>query len=666
MTKIMAADRFALPNLSGISLFGFLNKIRFEAWFGKATPLFYLCAAVMAASLILGGGSRAGLMLDATLQLLTIPLILVSLWRIFDVSLTRQMRRALWFCLAVVVLPLLQLIPLPPWLWTALPNRQPSAEAYNILGSAVPWMPISVSPSATWLSALSLLPPLAVFLSTLLLSYRERRWLILVVLAVGVLSVFVGLIQVAQGETSPFRLFKITNTTEAVGFFANRNQFAALIYCLIVFAIGWIVSGVTATRAPPKLNSIAFGYDTASIVAMIGGFILLVILLAGEIMARSRAGLGLTIIALFGALALGFSNRSVGARAMSKLLMAAIVVVVVFSLQFALYRFLERFSDPLQDDRPVIASTTIEAARAYMPLGSGVGTFVPVYAMFEKPENAAVTYVNRAHNDFLEMWLETGVLGLALGGLFVMWLARRSAEIWRNAPASGASQLDWSLAGAATIVPALILAHSLVDFPLRTGAIMAIMAFACALLIEPVVGSMKNSDTLRPESASSARKMLLLHEAAELAESIEKLHAPLNRTGETRKSGSQPAQRSLASQPSKLGSAKSQEELQAALNRMGQCMPNAEPVLAKLPAEAQRIAASQTSQIATARTERKGPRTTPSEMRSDSSKPSAITSIPPEQRWGVNVEWPESWSKASTKDLLAKEGKQSGSPKQRE
>src|SRR5262245_42010680 len=163
MTKIMGGGRFAFPNLSGINLSGFLNEIRFEAWFGKATPLFYLCAGVMAASLILGGGSRAGLRLDATLQLLTIPLVLVSLWRIFDVSLTRQMRRALWFCLAIVVLPLLQLIPLPPWLWTALPNRQPSAEAYNILGRAVPWMPISVSPMATWLSALSLLPPLAVF-----------------------------------------------------------------------------------------------------------------------------------------------------------------------------------------------------------------------------------------------------------------------------------------------------------------------------------------------------------------------------------------------------------------------------------------------------------------------------------------------------------------------
>ena len=67
-------------------------------------------------------------------------------------------------------------------------------------------------------------------------------------------------------------------------------------------------------------------------------------------MARSRAGLGLTMIALFGAFALGFSNRSAGFGAMStnKLLLGAIVLVVIFSLQFALYRVLERIPDPLK------------------------------------------------------------------------------------------------------------------------------------------------------------------------------------------------------------------------------------------------------------------------------------------------------------------------------
>src|SRR6476646_1603237 len=85
-------------------------------WVGQVNLLFYLCALVTVASLTLGGGGRS--VSDAILQLLAIPLLFVSLLRIFDVSLTKQMRRALLVCLAIAAIPLVQLIPLPPWLWT--------------------------------------------------------------------------------------------------------------------------------------------------------------------------------------------------------------------------------------------------------------------------------------------------------------------------------------------------------------------------------------------------------------------------------------------------------------------------------------------------------------------------------------------------------------------
>jgi hypothetical protein len=108
--------------------------------------------------------------------------------------------------------------------------------------------------------------------------------------------------------------------------------------------------------------------------------------------------------------------------------------------------------------------------------------------MFEKPEDTIPNkYANHAHNDVLELWLDAGAIGLVLVGMFVVWLALRSAEIWRRAPPEGANELDWTLVRASTIVIALLIAHSLVDYPLRTSAMMAVMAFACALLIEPRV-----------------------------------------------------------------------------------------------------------------------------------------------------------------------------------
>src|SRR5262245_20098903 len=105
--------------------------------------MFYLSAVVIEASLILGGGTRGGFLSDAILQLTGIPLLFVALWKLFEVEWTRQLRIALFFCVAIVAIPVIQLIPLPPSLWASLPNREISAESFQILGQTVPWMPIS-------------------------------------------------------------------------------------------------------------------------------------------------------------------------------------------------------------------------------------------------------------------------------------------------------------------------------------------------------------------------------------------------------------------------------------------------------------------------------------------------------------------------------------------
>jgi O-antigen ligase len=416
------------------------------------------------------------------------------------------MRIALFFCAAIAAIPIIQLIPLPPWLWTALPGRGPSAETFQILGQDTPWMPLSVVPHETWLSALSLIPPLAIFLATLLLAYRERRLLSLVLLAIGVVSVFIGMIQVAQGPESPWRFFEFTNPTEAVGFFANRNHFAALLYALTLFAAVWAVHSTLAESGERRGK-----FDTLSLVAMIAAFTLVVVLLAGQVMARSRMGLGLTIVGLLGGLALGASYRRVGSEVTPlRMLVGAGLLVMTFGLQFALYRVMERFAvDPLADARLPFGRNTIEGAIAYMPFGSGLGTFVPVYAMFEKPKDIIVNaYANHAHNDVLELWLNTGAVGLALIGMFVVWLAMRSVEIWRSAPPQGTSEFDWTLVRAATIVVALLIAHSFIDYPLRTGAMMAVMAFTCALLIKPpVVGQLRGRQQQRAE-AKTTRKFV--------------------------------------------------------------------------------------------------------------------------------------------------------------
>ena len=82
---------------------------------------------------------------------------------------------------------------------------------------------------------------------------------------------------------------------------------------------------------------------------------------------------------------------------------------------------MERFAqDPLKDARIPFTRNTLEAAEAFIPFGAGMGSFVQVYGMFEKPEDAlAGVFANRAHNDLAELWLETGRHGChAHGALY--------------------------------------------------------------------------------------------------------------------------------------------------------------------------------------------------------------------------------------------------------
>jgi O-antigen ligase len=486
-----------------------------QVWEKRPSLIFGLCAFTVVSSLLLGGGTHGGFLSDVILELFAIPAFLVALSSLLALPWTETKRRAGWallVCLAIALLPLIQLVPLPPWIWTRLPHREDMVAVFELLGRQRPWLPISVSPSATWLSVLSLLPPFAIFLGVLQLSYRERRLLSLIFLGVGVFGAFIGLIQVAQGPSSPLRFFTITNESEAVGFFANRNHFGALLYALLLFAAAWATDVAFTTGSWKDRKSL----ETASIAALTTSFLVIVILIAAETITRSRAGLGLTIVALAGAFALPLADRrrSSGVTPV-KLMLGSIILAVTLAVQFALYRILDRFAvDPIEDARIRFARNTIAAAKAYMPFGSGVGTFVPVYPMFELPEDAiANVYANHAHNDFLEVWLEGGVVSIILVASFVIWLALRSAKIWSRA-ATDARALDLLLARAATIVVALIMAHCFVDYPLRTGAIMAVFAFSCALLIEP----------LRP--AQDERKVLPNIAAAGSKKSMPRLTAP--------------------------------------------------------------------------------------------------------------------------------------------
>lgn len=103
-----------------------------------------------------------------------------------------------------------------------------------------------------------------------------------------------------------------------------------------------------------------------------------------------------------------------------------------------------------------------------------MGTFDEVFQIDESLENITPRRAGRAHNDYLEIAVEAGVVGLAVVALWAIWAAFAS---WRAA----STPQRWPALAGTGILMAVAL-QSLLDYPLRNQAMLCIAALAVALL----------------------------------------------------------------------------------------------------------------------------------------------------------------------------------------
>ena len=483
-------------------------------------PLFALCGAVLLLALLTGGGTHSGFLGDVAAEGLSIPLLLAALWPVFQENseCKRQTHIALIACIICIAIVFIQLLPLPFDVWAGRKVFLASGDETRFGNLRPAWSTLSLTPQATWAVAASLLVPLSVFASVMQLNHRQRMLLCWSILAVGAVSLFLGLFQVAQGPESPFRLYSVTNPDEAVGFFANRNHFAAFLNVTLVLSGLWLAQTIEALldrRGPGDSSFLWFAVAAASFVAIV----------AALAMTRSRAGVFLAILVLMGVVLMIFRhNRSNLLRVqlrhkkgMSRISLAIAVFAALFTLQFGLGRLLDRFqSDPMDDLRLPINVTTFTTAFQTLPFGTGLGSFVSVYAAVERPKDTTPGFVNRAHDDFAEFFLETGLIGVVLVAAFLVWFGRVLLAVWFK-PRSDSAAYDALLASASSLIIIVLLLHSLVDYPLRTTALGALFAFFCGILAAPVAPDRQERPVPRHRTRqSSAEIMPIIPEKDEL------------------------------------------------------------------------------------------------------------------------------------------------------
>lgn len=453
-------------------------RFRKDQWDAAAIAIVVL----LVFSIVFGGASRDHTLRLAVVQLAALPLLVIASSRLVDAQVWATHRFAIGLLVAVVALPLIQTIPVPPAIWTALPGRDQLALALEITGQPQGWIPLSLTPDLTWRSFLALLPPVAMFLGVLAATKDTRMRLVHLFLGAVGASVLLGALQLGSGSER-FYPWATTAAGNMVGFFANRNHLSTLILASLPFAA---VAGASAIRRSrrdtltPWLAALYVGLCIVAIAAI-----------------RSRAGIVLIVPSLvlsFSAAWLASGRRRPPAALLAGGGVAAAALAGVGF--FALAPILDRFDSSGQSEGrfenwPVV----VEAANTYLPIGSGIGSFDPVYRSVEPLERLDSTFFNQAHNEYLEIWLETGWLGMGLLVAFIIWWARRSWTCWQRPPSTEAD-----LQRAASIAILIIMLHSLVDYPMRTVTIAVLFALFAALLegaARPVLERRKR-DTLSP------------------------------------------------------------------------------------------------------------------------------------------------------------------------
>lgn len=428
------------------------------------TRLDWIAASWIGLCLLIGGTSQGAALANLALQGAALTLIGYCLWIPSAKPIGTSERKLLILFAAAISWIGLTLIPLPPSIWQKLPGREEVANGYRLLDMELPWLSIALSPDRALRSGAALLIPLASYFLFRRLGDEGVRLVTGTIIALVAVTVGLGLAQMATGTESALRFFSPTNKDSPVGFFANTNHYAVFLVAALPLAGAWFFSSVSRRSQLSRrrwmllglfgliLSGLAIGRSLAGFGLVIPAAVGTAYLTAGD-QASGKARRGMLIGALLGALAAAAALASIGSGAISA-----------------------KFEDA-PSSRRHMTPVTISAGNDMAPTGSGLGSFAPVYAMYQPDRLTSATWVNHAHNDYAEIYLELGLPGLLLVASFLLWFGVNAIRIWRLP--HGEKHM---FAKAAALSMALLLLHSLVDYPLRTSALAAFAAVMLAFM----------------------------------------------------------------------------------------------------------------------------------------------------------------------------------------
>jgi O-antigen ligase/tetratricopeptide (TPR) repeat protein len=394
-----------------------------------------------------------------------------------------------------------QLVPLPASLVKFI-----SPGAYDVYSPVLSvsddngWISLSVNKRATLHEMMRIAAYSLMYILTVQLLSRPDKLRTTANLVVFLASA-IAFLAIIQNVSSPDKIFwlrQAPDNSHPFGPWINPNQFTGYIELLCPLAFSLFLFYKPRVSINESLRNKIVTFFTVPGIhfhLFLGFGVVLMVLAVFVSLCRG----GILSITVAGVVFLVLVKWKFPGRGRTTYLFIALCILLAiswFGWDIILSEFNQAFDSEgnLSDGRVTLWSDTFEIIKDFPVFGAGFGSFLYIYPLYKTLDGNAI--FDHAHNDYLELLTDGGVIGIILAGWFVLaillhgWkMVRRRRD--RYAILVGIGCISGIIA---------LLAHSITDFNMHNGAVAYYFFFLCGLLVASVnirFGSYSTSSLLK-------------------------------------------------------------------------------------------------------------------------------------------------------------------------
>ncbi len=384
----------------------------------------------------------------------------------------KKVKAPLALLVAWLIFHWVQLIPMPIEIVEAISPATVELHHYlhgeNLMSSS---LRLSLDAGKTMQGILKGVAYITLFMLVVILVNSRLRiqQMAMMLVYVGTANAFFGMINYfTQGSLGFFQ--PASWWEQAIsGTYINPNHFAGLMELCLPMALGLIMAGHQQQRFYPNLKARLRGMLEFLLSRKILLYLFAVIMFAGIFLSSSRGGIASLLIAIVLGLVLFHFARPIDVPQMR--IGRVIVPLVILAVGWlGVGNFIAKLeSAGLGSDRGLIREATYPLIADYPIFGTGAGTFEWIFTLYKKNNLGRLVY-DHAHNEYLELLSEQGLVGFLLMGLailFMYWRIIKCLSLRHNA------QLRGILFGVVVGTLSLLI-HAWVDFNFHIPANAAI------------------------------------------------------------------------------------------------------------------------------------------------------------------------------------------------